>query len=82
MPGGGLKLLLLAMALAAMAWVYRRRPRWALSFALLMLIAIGGAACGGDPGANGPTPPGTYPVTLTATSGQQVQTLNLTLIVQ
>jgi hypothetical protein len=81
-PGGGLKLLLLAMALAAMAWVYRRRPRWALSFALLMLIAIGGAACGGDPGANGPTPPGTYPVTLTATSGQQVQTLNLTLIVQ
>jgi beta-propeller repeat-containing protein/centrosomal CEP192-like protein/HYDIN/CFA65/VesB family protein len=81
-PGGGLKLLLLAMALAAMAWVYRRRPRWALSFALLMLVAIGGAACGGDPGANGPTPPGTYPVTLTATSGQQVQTLNLTLIVQ
>ena len=81
-PGGGLKLLLLAMALAAMAWVYRRRPRWALSFALLMLIAVGGAACGGDPGANGPTPPGTYPVTLTATSGQQVQTLNLTLIVQ
>ena len=81
-PGGGLKLLLLAMALAAMAWIYRRRPRWALSFALLMLIAIGGAACGGDPGANGPTPPGTYPVTLTATSGQQVQTLNLTLIVQ
>jgi hypothetical protein len=80
--GGGLKLLLLAMALAAMAWVYRRRPRWALSFALLMLVAIGGAACGGDPGANGPTPPGTYPVTLTATSGQQVQTLNLTLIVQ
>jgi len=46
-----------------------------------MLIAIGGAACGGDPGANGPTPPGTYPVTLTATSGQQLQTLNLTLIV-
>ncbi len=81
-PGGGLKLLLLAMALAAMAWVYRRRPRWALSFALLMLVAIGGAACGGDPGTNGPTPPGTYPVTLTATSGQQVQTLNLTLIVQ
>ena len=81
-PGGGLKVLLFAMALAAMAWVYRRRPRWALSFALLMLIAIGGAACGGDPGANGPTPPGTYPVTLTATSGQQVQTLNLTLIVQ
>ncbi len=80
--GGGLKLLLLAMALAAMAWVYRRRPRWALSFALLMLVAIGGAACGGDPGTNGPTPPGTYPVTLTATSGQQVQTLNLTLIVQ
>jgi len=80
--GRGFPLVLLALGLAGMAWGYRRRPRWALSFALLMLMAIGGAACGGDPGSNGPTPPGTYPITLTATSGQQVQTLNLTLIVQ
>jgi Beta-propeller repeat len=81
-PLGGIGLLLAALAFATLALAYRRQPRWAFALALVMLIAIGGAACGGDPGPSGATPPGTYPVTLTATSGQQVQTLNLTLIVQ
>ena len=77
----GLGALLTALSFAVVAFTYRRQPRWAVALALLVLLGIGGMACGGDPGPSGPTPPGTYPVTLTATSGQQVVTLPVTLIV-
>lgn len=81
-PGGWLILPVIALLLIGMVLAYRRQPRWALALAVLMLFAIGGAACSpgkapGDP----PTPPGTYPITLTATSNGQSQTLPLTLIV-
>jgi hypothetical protein len=70
-PGGfgrGMVLLLLSLTLGCLAWVWRRNPRWAVSFAVLVLMAIGGAACSGLPkGPNGATPPGNYTVTFTAT---------------
>ena len=66
--GGGLALLLLSLTLGGFAWAYRQSPRWALSFAVLVLMAIGGAACSSLPkGANGATPPGNYSVTFSAT---------------
>ena len=40
--GGGLALLLLSTMFAGTVWMYRRNPRWALSFALFVLIALGG----------------------------------------
>ena len=56
---GALGLLLLGMAMGSAVWMYKRNPRWALSFAVLMLIALGGAACSSLPkGPNGATPPG------------------------
>ena len=70
-PGGfgeGLALLLLSLTLGGFVWTYRQSPRWALSFAVLVLMAIGGAACSSLPkGANGATPPGNYSVTFSAT---------------
>jgi trimeric autotransporter adhesin len=66
--GGGLALLLLSLALGGFVWTHRQSPRWALSFAVLVLMAIGGAACSSLPkGANGATPPGNYSVTFSAT---------------
>jgi Big-like domain-containing protein/List-Bact-rpt repeat protein len=76
--GGGLALLIAAAMLASIAWAYRTRPQWALSFALLMLIALGGAACSGPAsGPAGRTPAGNYTLNITATtaggSSQTVQ---------
>jgi len=66
--GGGLALLLLSLTLGGFVWTYRQSPRWALSFAVLVLMAIGGAACSSLPkGPNGATPPGNYSVTFSAT---------------
>ena len=66
--GGGLPLLLLSLALGGFVWTYRQSPRWAVSFAVLVLMAIGGAACSSLPkGPNGATPPGNYSVTFSAT---------------
>jgi hypothetical protein len=66
--GGGIALLLLSLALGGFVWTYRQSPRWAVSFAVLVLMAIGGAACSSLPkGANGATPPGNYSVTFSAT---------------
>ncbi|MGH9745479.1 MAG: hypothetical protein ACRD59_05135, partial [Candidatus Acidiferrales bacterium] len=66
--GGALGLLLVAMILVGASWTYKRNPRWALSFAVLALIAIGGSACSGPPkGPNGATPPGNYTLTISAT---------------
>ena len=65
---GGVGLLLLTMALGTFTLTYRKSPRWALSFALLALFALGGVACNSLPkGPNGATPPGNYTITITAT---------------
>jgi ABC-type glycerol-3-phosphate transport system substrate-binding protein len=57
-----------------------------LTFATLLLVALGSAACSGGlaKGPNGATPAGTYTLTLTTTFNGQTQTLPnyLTLIVQ
>jgi len=66
--GGGLGLALLAFALGGLAWIYKKSPRWALSFAVLLLFALGGMSCSSPPaGPNGVTPAGNYTVTITAT---------------
>jgi uncharacterized repeat protein (TIGR01451 family) len=72
--GGGIGLLLLSTMLAGTAWIYRRNPRWAVSFALFVLIALGGVACNSLPrNPNGVTLPGNYQLFITATfNGQTV----------
>jgi hypothetical protein len=66
--GGGITLLLLSLTLGGVFWMWRRSPRWAVSFAVLVLTAIGGASCASPPkGPNGATQPGNYTVTFTAT---------------
>jgi hypothetical protein len=83
--GGGLALLLLTLVLSGAAWAVQRDRRVALAFAVLLLVSIGTAACGGlAKGPNGATPPGTYSLTVTATLNGQTQTLPnfLTLVVK
>ncbi len=72
--GGGIGLLLLSTMLAGTAWMYRRNPRWVVSFALFVVIALGGVACNSLPrNANGVTLPGNYQLFITATfNGQTV----------
>jgi hypothetical protein len=72
--GGGIGLLMLSMMLAGTAWMYRWNPRWAVSFALFVLIALGGVACNSLPrNPNGVTLPGNYQLFITATfNGQTV----------
>jgi len=72
--GGGIGLLLLSAMLAGTVWIYRRNPRWAVSFALFVLIALGGVACSSLPrNPNGVTLPGNYQLFITATfNGQTV----------
>jgi hypothetical protein len=66
--GGGITLLLLGLTLGGVVWMWRQSPRWAVSFAVLVLMAIGGASCASPPkGPNGATQPGNYTVTFSAT---------------
>jgi uncharacterized repeat protein (TIGR01451 family) len=87
-PGGigGAAGLLLAMLFGGAVWVFRSNRRVALTFATLLLVAMGSAACNSLPqGPNGATPAGTYTLSLTWTlNNGQTQTLNdfLTLKVQ
>jgi hypothetical protein len=70
--GGGIGLLLLSTMLAGSAWMYRRNPRWAVSFAMFVAIALGGVACNSLPrNPNGVTLPGNYQLFITATSNGQ-----------
>jgi hypothetical protein len=82
---GGIALAIVALALAGASWTYRRNPRAAIAFALVLIVILGGAACSGGParGPNGITPAGTYYITLTATTAGGTTTLSnyLTLVV-
>jgi hypothetical protein len=86
--GGGIGLLLATMmvGMGGMVWTFRRNRRVALTFASLLLVALGSAACNSLPsGPNGATPAGTYQLSLTTTlNGGPPQTLNnfLTLVVK
>jgi uncharacterized repeat protein (TIGR01451 family) len=80
--GGGLQLLLIAMMFGSIALAYRKRSRLALSFAVLMFIALGSAACSSVPtGPNGRTPAGNYKLFITASAGGSSQTVELPITV-
>jgi hypothetical protein len=74
------------MVFGGAMWMFRRNRRVALTFAILLLVALGSAACSNSlpQGPNGATPAGTYTLSLTTTLNGQTQTLNnfLTLVVK
>jgi hypothetical protein len=84
--GGGLGLLLVSLVFGGAMWMFRGNRRVALTFATLLLVALGSAACSNSlpQGPNGATPAGTYTLSLTTTLNGQTQTLNnfLTLVVK
>jgi len=82
-------LLLCGLAGLPLAWRRKRAGRW-LAWLLCIWIVCGVTSCAssggfGDPGgaghAGGGTPPGSYPVTVTATSDGVNESVNLTLVV-
>ena len=80
--GGGMALLLASMSLCGAMWTFKRRPRWALSFGVLVLIAVGMSACNNLPKSPGgtATKPGLYPLVVTATAPNgAVSSVNLML---
>jgi hypothetical protein len=86
-PGGfagGLGLLLASMSLCGAMWTFKRRPRWALSFGVLVLIAVGMSACSNlatSPGGQA-TPVGSYSLVVTATAPNgATSSVPLTLVV-
>jgi hypothetical protein len=87
-PGGfgtGLGLLLVALSLCGAAWTFKKQPRWALSFGLLIIFGVGMSACSNlakSPSGTA-TPPGSYPLVVTATPPSGAPShVNLTLVVQ
>ena len=72
-PGGlpgGLAMLLASLSLCGAVFTFKRRPRLALSFGVLVLIAVGMSACSSLPKSPSgqATPPGMYPLVVTATA--------------
>jgi hypothetical protein len=82
---------MLALVLAAMAWAIKRRnrsgvTRWQSAMLLLasgLLLTLAMAGCGGGGGGGGGgtthdlgTPVGTYPLTVTGTTGSGSSTLS------
>ncbi len=88
MPGAfgtGLGLLLATLCLCGMAWTYKRQPRWAVSFGLLVIFAVGMSACSNvaKSPSGSTTPPGNYPLVVTATAPNGgTSSVSLTLKVQ
>jgi hypothetical protein len=89
MPGGGLGtglgLMLATLLLAGAMWSFKKQPRWALSFGVLIVVAVGLSACSNlakSPGGTA-TQPGSYPLVVTATAPNGASSsVNLTLVVQ
>jgi Bacterial Ig-like domain (group 2)/Nidogen-like/Divergent InlB B-repeat domain len=88
MPGAsgtGLGLLVATLCLCGMAWTYKKQPRWAVSFGLLVIFAVGMSACSNvakSPSGSA-TPPGSYPLVVTATAPNgATSSVNLTLVVK
>jgi sugar lactone lactonase YvrE len=87
-PGGfgtGLRLLLVALSLCGAAWTFKKQPRWALSFGLLIIFGVGMSACSNlakSPSGSA-TPPGSYPLVVTATPPSGAAShVNLILVVK
>ena len=87
-PGGfGMELgiLLVALSLCGAAWTYKKQPRWAVSFGLLIIFGVGMSACSNlakSPSGSA-TPPGSYPLVVTATPPTGAPShVNLVLVVK
>jgi sugar lactone lactonase YvrE len=83
--GTGLGLLLATLCLCGSVWTYKKQPRWAVSFGMLIIFAVGMSACSNvakSPSGSA-TPPGNYPLVVTATAPNGgTSSVNLTLKVQ
>jgi hypothetical protein len=81
---GRIGLLLATLALCGAMWKIKPQPRWALSFAVLIMCAMGMSACASlakSPGGQA-TPPGNYTLTVSATAPNgAVSSVNLALTV-
>jgi hypothetical protein len=76
---------LTALALASVTWMYRRRPRWVLTFAALVIATYSVVGCGSTPaGPAGRTPAGNYQLSLSfkVNGGPQIPGPVLQLIVK
>ncbi|MGA7623142.1 MAG: choice-of-anchor D domain-containing protein [Candidatus Acidiferrales bacterium] len=88
MPGGfgtGLGLMLTMLSLCGAAGTFKKQPRWAVSFAAVIFLAVGMSACGSLPKSpsGAATPAGSYPLTVTATTPSgAISSMHLTLKVQ
>ncbi|MGB0035942.1 MAG: Ig-like domain-containing protein, partial [Candidatus Acidiferrales bacterium] len=84
-PGGldgPLGMVLVILAVGGICFTLRRRPRWAVSFALVVIMVIGASSCGSPPaGPSGRTPAGNYTVTLTVTINGQSASLPIPITV-
>ena len=87
-PGGfgtGMGLLLVALSLCGAAWTFKKQPRWAVSFGLLIIFGVGMSACSNlakSPSGSA-TPPGSYPLVVTATPPSGAAShVNLILVVK
>jgi hypothetical protein len=84
--GGGIGVLLVSLMMGGVAFMFRRSRRFALTFALLAVVALGAGSCASLPKSptGQATPPGTYFISLTATlNGQTTTQPNfLTLVVK
>ena len=84
-PGGFVLLLaVLSLVLCGATWKMKSQPRWAISFAALILMTVGMSACASLPKSPGgqATPPGNYPLVVTATAPNgSTSSVNLTLTV-
>jgi hypothetical protein len=82
---GILTLLLASLTLWSLTSKNKLQPRWAVSFAVLILAAVGLSACGSLPKSPGgqATPPGNYALIVTATAPNGASSsVHLTLNVQ
>lgn len=82
---GILTLLLASLTLWSLTSKKKSQPRWAVSFAVLILAGIGLSACGSLPKSPGgqATPPGNYALIVTATAPNGASSsVHLTLNVQ